>query len=375
MTKFLKQWLRGRPADAPIDRLAGSAPANAADVPDGLYLDIGAMQRRAAEAAPRLLAWTRAGIEDPLEWQEAARLRLAEISGYGLFGGPPAMLHSHDHDVADPGGLLHRSAYIRVRDGRDIPMRLVWDAGLDPAQAWPVAICLQGDGHGMAASWGDAAMPADATVAPEIDFARQAARRGYLAVCVELPGAGLRQGLGSDAVARLAIGGSILGDAASDVASVVNWLTQGDCGFVIDRDRIAAIGHGSGAAVATLVAAMDGRCGAVVAAGGIGPHRSTVGRQDLPLHYVLPGLLQWMDMEDVVALCAPRPVLILSAEDHPLWPASGGQHVVAHAGAVYERFGATQAIAAKPMAAGQYFDERHVWDWLAAVLAGPEKSE
>ncbi|MDH3702027.1 MAG: alpha/beta hydrolase family protein [Alphaproteobacteria bacterium] len=372
MTKFLKRWLRGRPVEMPIDRMTDGGAANAADLPDGLCLDIGAMQRRAAEAAPRLLAWTRAGIDDPLEWQAAVRLRLAEISGYGLFGGPPGMLHCRDHDAADRGGLHQRSIFIRVRDGRDIPVRLVWSAGSASPEAWPVALCLQGDGRDMATSWVGAAGHDGADAAAEIDFARQAARRGYLAVCVELPGAGLRQGRSNDAVAKLAVGGSMLGDAASDVASVVNWLTQGDCGFPIDLDRIAVIGHGSGAAVAVLTAAMDARCSAVVAAGGIGPHRATVGRQELPLPYVVPGLLQWMDMEDVVALCAPRPVLILSAEDDPLWPASGGRHIVSHAGAVYERLGATQAIAAKALAAGQCFDENQAWDWLAAVLAAPD---
>jgi dienelactone hydrolase len=365
MAMFLNRWRRGRPAETPEDGGAGGPAAVDVDVPDGLCLDIAAMHRRAAESAPRWLAWTRAGIDDPIEWQKAARLRLAEISGYGLFGGPPAMLHSRDHE-ADAAGLRRRSVFIRVRDGRDIPVRLAWDAGSASPDAWPVAICLQGDGRDMATSWDAAA---------EIDFARQAVERGYLAVCVELPGAGLRQGGGGDAIAKLAVGGSILGDAASDVASVVNWLTQGDCGFSIDRDRIAAIGHGSGAIVAMLTAAMDARCGAVVAAGGLGPHRATVGRQDLPLHYVLPGLLQWMDMEDVVALCAPRPVLVLSAEDDRLWPASGGEQITVHARAVYERLGAPQAIAAKSLAAGQWFDEHHVWDWLATVLDGKEKTD
>ncbi len=340
----------------------GGAAAGA--LPVGLCLDVAAMQRRAAEAAPRWLSWTRAGIDDPVEWQQSARLRLAEISGYGLYGGPPAMLHAVDHED-DAAGLRHRSVYIRVRDGRDIPVRLAWVAGSASPAAWPVAICLQGDGCDMAASW----------QAAEIDFARQAARRGYLAVCIELPGAGLRRGGGGDAVAKLAVGGGILGDAASDVASVVNWLTQGDCGFPIDLDRIAAIGEGSGAIVAMLTAAMDARCGAVVAAGGLGPYRATVGRRKLPLHHVLPGLLQWMDMEDVVALCAPRPALILSAEDDPLWPASGGHHIAAHAGKVYERLGAAEAISARALAAGRRFDETHVWDWLGAAFAAPDMSE
>lgn len=361
-------WLRG----SPIDRETGVAPkalAPLADAPGDVHLAPSLMRGRAAAAAPRSLSWARAGLTDPLEWQEEARHRLAEIGGYGLFGGPPDERHRRDHGAAEDG-VRHRSQFIRVRDGRDIPVRLVWTEASPPG-TWPVMICLQGDGRAMDLSWG--APPWATASVPELaelDFARQAARRGFLAVCIELPDAGLRRDAGENGIAAaFAVGGGVLGEAASDVASVVNWLTQGDCGFPVVDHRIAVIGEGSGAMVAVLVAALDARICGVAAIGGIGPHRDAICRQGLPLRYVLPGLLQSMDMEDIVALCAPRPVLMQAAVDDPLWPAVDAERIAELAGAVYGRLGASQALTTQALPAGGRFDEARAWDWLAAALA------
>ena len=210
----------------------GTAASDAAGAGDGLCLDPYDMLAHMAAQASRALSWSRAGIADPCRWQDAARVKLAELSGYGRFGGPPQVLRRADRGAVD--GLHHESLYIHVRHAHDIPIRVVRRPGAD-ALPRAAVVCLQGEGIGMCASWGatDGEKEADA-VRSGYDFAAEAAARGHVAVCVELMGAGERMPRGaagqgaplrSLAVHGMLLGHSLLGQHASDVSAVVNWLT------------------------------------------------------------------------------------------------------------------------------------------------------
>jgi len=305
----------------------------------------------AAAKAPRALSWTRAGIAEPEKWQDAARIKLAEISGYGRFGGPPQMLRRQDCGIVD--GLRHESLFVRARHAYDVPIRLVYrDAG--PAPRVPL-ICLQGGGIGMCASWGEAADDADrAAIAAGYDFARQAAARGYLAVCVELMGAGARRpavgtpesaaGLGGIATHGMLLGHSLLGHHASDISMVVNWLAGLEVGIPVDAERTAVIGHDLGAAAALLAAALDTRLATVAMVDPPARFRDAVKRRAVTPEMTMPGLLRWMDIDDILLLCAPRPVLACPGVAAEV-PAQAGE-LIAGAGLFFGLFDAAAALTA-----------------------------
>lgn len=270
----------------------------------------------AAAKAPRMMSWTRAGISEPVPWQDAARVKLAEVSGYGRFGGPPQMLYRKDLGLVD--GLRHERFYVRARHAYDVPVRLVYRDGM-PKPRRPV-ICLQSGGVGMCASW---AAPDDdidaAAVEAGFDFARQAANQGYLAVCIELMGAGERRpravgdaeksALRGIATHGMLLGHSLLGQHASDISMVLNWLAGQEVGFEVEADRTAVIGHDLGAAAGLLAAALDTRLWATIMVDPPGRFRDAVKRRAVTSEMTVPGLLRWMDLDDILLLCAPRPVL------------------------------------------------------------------
>jgi pimeloyl-ACP methyl ester carboxylesterase len=283
----------------------------------------------AAAKAPRAYSWTRAGIAEPEKWQETARIKLAELSGYGRFGGPPQMLGRRDCGTVD--GFRHESLFVRARHAYDVPIRLVYQdavgqgvggqgmGGQGGAPRIPL-ICLQGGGLGMHVSWGEASDDAErAAIAAGYDFARQAAARGYLAVCVELMGAGSRRpadsapetgaALTGIATHGMLLGHSLLGHHASDISMVVNWLTGLEVGIPVDTARTAVIGHDLGAAAALLAAALDDRLAAVAMIDPPARFRDAVKRRAVTPEMTMPGLLRWMDIDDILLLCAPRPVL------------------------------------------------------------------
>jgi len=309
----------------------------------------------AAAKAPRAFSWTRAGIAEPDKWQDQARIKLAELSGYGRFGGPPQMLRREDRGVID--GLRQESLFVRARHAYDVPVRLVYQDTAAETPRIPL-ICLQGGGIGMCASWGEAAEDADrAAVAAGYDFARQAAARGYLAVCVELMGAGARRpagtaagaGLGGIATHGMLLGHSLLGHHASDISVVVNWLTGLEVGIPVDAGRTAVIGHDLGAAAALLAAALDTRLAAVAMIDPPVRFRDAVKSRAVTPEMTMPGLLRWMDIDDVLLLCAPRPVLACPGASSAT-PAEAGE-LIAGGRLFFGLFDAADALTAAADAA------------------------
>jgi len=365
MSNAIVGWWRRRRARSTQQPSPNPLVSGAAADPEQVYLHPSSVQIRAADAASRILAWRRAGMTDATAWQEKARTCLARISGYGRYGGPPAVLRHHE--AGANGGQRQTDLLLRVRDGHDLPLRVVHpEAGRDaPA---PVMICLQDRSCGMHVSWGESHGPEDSmAVESGYDFARQSAKQGHVAICLELPGVGVRREPvgGRTEVENLAgalfVGRCPLADAASEISILVNWLVLGQAGFSVDARRIGVMGRGFGGAAAVLAAALDERLAGVIAIDCLAPARELLKLKPPPLEFVLPGLLQWMDMEDIAALCAPRPFLAVAARSHPCWPLNRALQVAEGARRVYGALGATERIAVIPARDAGGIDSATVW--------------
>ena len=333
--------------------------------------------RYAAAAAPRLVSWSRAGVTDPREWHALAHRKLVELTGHGRFGGPPGIVGRRD--LGERDGLRHQSLYVRIRHGNDIPVRIVHAPDASAAGPRAAVICLQDDRWGMHVSWGEARSEAErAAVSDGFDIARQAARCGHYAVCVELPGVGERVPKTDDGAAAVAdattahglvLGRCPPGDRACDVSSVLNWILDGDFGHPLGTAVVPVVGIGAGGFAGLLAAAIDTRLAGVAAIDCVGSLRVAIAARSLPFGYVVPGLLRWMDVEDVTALCAPRPVLLMSGRDHPRWPAAEAAQVAQYAGDLYGRFDAGDALFMEAVDGPFGLDTETLWRWLGRAVA------
>jgi hypothetical protein len=279
-------------------------------------LDRGETYRQAAASSPRVLSWSRTSIADPVTWQDAARLKLTELCGYGRFGGPPAILHQTDLEPVV--GYCHREVCLRVRHGHDIVLRLVWRDGREKAMG-PAVICLQGGDLGVGVSWGEGpGVPETAAIAQGADFACQAADHGYLAVCVAPLGcaAAASTESGEESLAKaLLLGRSPAGEYASDVASTLNWMLDGESRFQIDPNRVAVAGWGTGGFAAIVAMALDPRFSRGILVNSLERLRSRAVQDTIDLSVAVPGMLRWLDVDDVLCLCAPRSVLAAATRD------------------------------------------------------------
>lgn len=317
-----------------------------------------------SQAHARALAATRPTLRfaddagDVRDWQARARARLAALTGFPGERAAPAATKPEDHGL--PGGLARRRVYLRLWHGGHAPVDVVWRTAA-PGPLVPL-ICLQGTNSGSHLSWGEAHLPPDPIkVAGGGDYARQAAQLGFAAVCLEQSCFGERRerhivprsaSATIDAANHaLLLGRTLLGERAGDVASVVDWIVSGEAtrvmGLALASERVAVMGSSAGGAVALYATALDVRLAACLASACVGFVAETIARRrDDSGQNVVPGILNWFETDDVVALCAPRPLLMVSGTRDHIFPADGMERVAHSARRAYAKANAAPALIA-----------------------------
>lgn len=336
---------------------------------------------RAFDAIPLRLSWSRAGIADPHAWQLQAREKLRALTGYPVSRAAPVARNRTDHPL--PGGLKRRRVYLRLWNGADAPVDAVWREG-DGLR--PVMICLQGTNSGSHLSWGEVRMPPDPVkIAGGGDYARQAASRGYVAICLEQSCFGERaerhiaprsaSATIDTANHAFLLGRSLLGERATDVSSLVDWLAADgaarDLDLAVDTTRIFIMGSSAGGSVALHAAALDTRIAGVLASGCVGFVRDTIARRrDDSAQNVVPGLLSWLEMDDIVGLAAPRPLLAISGTKDHIFPFAGAAAVIESARGIYKALNAAACLAAVAANGPHRFYPDVAWPAFERLVGG-----
>lgn len=347
--------------------------------PEGVALSPYLRDRAEAEAAPLALSWANDHGNDAAAWQARVRTKLAELTGWRRLERAPEVRARESLEGARHG-LRHERVYLGAWAGADIPVDILWRAD----QAWPAPamLCLQGTNAGAHLGWGEARMPPDPVkIAAGLDFARQAATRGYVAVCIEQRCFGERRERVLsprsadpclDAVMHgLLLGRTLIGDSAADVSAVIDWLETDGPGLDLDLARVCVLGHSWGGTVAVYAAALDARLSAVIASGCLGPIRETIAVRRTPSgQNVIPGQLNWFELSDVLALCAPRPVLATSGRGDHIFPFKATERVVAAALPVYEALGAGARLRALALEGGHRFAPEAIWPAFEDLVKG-----
>jgi dienelactone hydrolase len=135
----------------------------------------------------------------------------------------------------------------------------------------------------------------------------------------------------------------------------------------VDPDRIGVLGHSYGGTTTLFHAALDGRVRFAAASGAACSYRRRIAdRTGIELASIVPGILELTDIDGVVGLIAPRPLLLVSAPDDPYSAdADAIEAAVASrfpAGALHHaRFTGGHALTAERFAL--------IVDWVAARVA------
>jgi pimeloyl-ACP methyl ester carboxylesterase len=355
---------------AKLRRLIAGRVDPYAPLPAGTRLSPSLGIAHALERAPTRLSWSKANVDEPLAWRDAARGKLVEITGYRTRREAPGITHAAP-EVALGEGLIRRSLYLRVRPDTDLPVHLIHREGA--REPMPVFLHLAGSTSGVHLAWGDARVPIDhQRLAIGADMARQAARRGYLGVAIEQIGYGergerfLRRPSADRTIDAanhlLLLGRTLMGDGATDVSHALDHILAPGHAPAVDPDRVFLFGHSAGGTLAQYAAALDDRITGVLASGSVGPLRETIAaRGAAGGDGIVPGFLTWFDSADLVAMVAPRRFVGLSGTRDHIFPASGVAAVVEEARAYYDCLGVADRVHAAAVEGGHRYYADATW--------------
>lgn len=190
----------------------------------------------------------------------------------------------------------------------------------------PLIICLQGHSTGMHISLGRPVYPGDAeSIAGDRDFARQAVRRGQAALAIEQRGFGECGGTpkGPDchqvAMQALLLGRTLIGERVWDVSRAIDAVCEA---FPqIDETRIAVMGNSGGGTATIYAAAVNERITAAMPSCAICGFLPSIGAQKHCVCNYIPGIMKDFDMAELCGLVAPRPLVIVTGREDPIFPA------------------------------------------------------
>lgn len=181
------------------------------------------------------------------------------------------------------------------------------------------------------------------------DFQIKMAKEGFIVICPDIRSQGERRiiadtqwdNYASSGIAAL-LGKSFLGMHTWDIIRTIDYLaTRND----VDQKRIGITGLCLGGMQAYIAAALENRLKVVVPICATSTYEATINEiSHYHIHCLstyIPHLLKYGDTQDIFALIAPRPLLIINNYNDWWFPVTGFKKVCQEIARVYKAFKAT----------------------------------
>lgn len=220
--------------------------------------------------------------------------------------------------------------------------------------SYPVAITMQGHSTGFHNSVGISKYEKDADYQPRGQFALQAVENGYIALAIEQRGMGERMAVRADRrkknqeidlcrfATRVALhmGRTMLAERVFDISRAIDMLSHFP---EADTARILITGNSGGGTISYYAAALDERIALSVPSCAFCPYpESILDILHCDCNYI-PGAYNEFDMQDLSCLIAPRPLVVVTGKDDPIFPLHGVERGMETVKAIYARAGAPDA--------------------------------
>ncbi len=326
------------------------------------------------EQVGRKMAFRATNERDWETWRQETTARLMELTGYDSMEQCPLNATITEEVELDD----HVRQRIEIETEPDVIMpfyALIPKTGSPP---YPAVLAPHGHGSGgkySPAGRGDMPDVVDAIEHYNYDYGVQFARAGLIAFCPDARGFGERQeaaakpgGILNSSCREInnmayPLGQTVTGMWAWDLHRLIDYVeTRADAAT---DDGVGCAGLSGGGLQTLWASAFDARVRCAVVSGYMYGYRESL----LDLHgncscnYV-PHLYEHVDMGDVAALIAPRPLLVETGSRDPLNGASGLDNVVPQvdiARKAYALLGASESIA------HDIFDGEHRWNGIEAI--------
>ena len=167
---------------------------------------------------------------------------------------------------------------------------------------------------------------------------------------------------------RLLRGRPLMCTVLADTAAAHSALAECDD---VDETRIGALGHSMGGASVLLHAALDQRIAFAAVSGSACTYRDRIARGvGVDCAQAIPGLLVLGDLDDIVELVSPRPLLLCSADEDEY--SLDAPRIAQAAAGAYQNAGAPQALKHDRAHGGHALTQERfdaIVDWVTAQLS------
>lgn len=230
----------------------------------------------------------------------------------------------------------------------------------------PAIVCLHGhSGIVPYIGEGESEREKENTRAHELDYAVFLAKHGYVTAAINVRGwnetaghqdagiNGLPRSCSQMTMDSLLLGMTPQGLRCWDAMRVIDFLqSRSD---EVDAEKIGIAGLSGGGTLAMYLPVLDDRVKLAMIAGAFSTYRSSI----FPIRHCicncLPRIMQYAEMADVVALYAPRPVLLINGVEDKIFPIEGAREGLATLQEAYTLLGKPENIDA------DFFDGGHAW--------------
>jgi dienelactone hydrolase len=262
--------------------------------------------------------------------------------------------------VFDTEDTMSVPAYLLIPDGRRRP--------------GPAVLAIHGHGPGKSNICGLTHTPA-----PNGDYALQLVRRGYVVLAPDLRCFGERldempathYACDTNLVHAVMAGWNPLTQNLWDMARSLDVLEQHP---LVDPHGLGVVGLSYGGTVSLFLAACDDRVAAAVISGYLSSWQAS---HAVPLNMcgsqVLFDSLGRLEHLDVAALVAPRPMLVETGSEDPIFPQGAATETVAQLRLLYDYLGAGQRLVHDVFSGGHQWHGELAYPFLARHL-GPDES-
>lgn len=307
-------------------------------MPKDVYLSPSAVHRLDVAKLRPALAYDGG---DAKRWQSRLRKKLVELLGHMPETRVPLRVRtiwSKKHPLGRIDKIVFTSephcdvpAYMCVPDKAEKP--------------YPVMICLQGHSTGMHQS---IAVRQDNEDLPfkvegDRDFALGCMKRGVAALCIEQRSFGERKekdqkmvsthGCHDAAMHALLVGKTLAGERVYDVDRGIDYLVaRGD----IDPKRIGIMGNSGGGTISIYAAAILPRIAFAMPSCSFCSYKDSLMAIYHCADNYIPRILEYAEMNDIAALIAPRPLVIVSGDEDPIFPIAPTRKAFRQIKRVYE---------------------------------------
>lgn len=304
------------------------------------------------------------GSEPITEWQEKARAKLAELVGLDkMIPAEKKSVIEFDRETEDFREIRFR---YQSEPGYFVPCHMCIPKGAK--LPLPTFICMQGHSKGMHITLGRTKYPGE-EVAGDRDFAVRCVKEGFIAIALEQRDFGECGGnehgpqCQNPTLTNLLVGRTTIGERVWDVMRLVDLLLD-DLSEYAKADSIYVLGNSGGGTCSIYSGALDTRLAGSVPSCAISSFAASIGAMKHCACNYVPGILNYFDMSELIALTAPRKLVVVSGALDDIFPLKEAREMVGIGKKAYDAYGVPGHIAHAVGEEGHRFYADLAWNAL-----------